>query len=196
MSERARFILATLCGLVLAAGAHIVIVLMAPRFAEADAFSRLEPTIALDQAQLISAPGTTGSTWLPQPDPAVAVAACAFDLNDGPVRVSAKTGGFFESLSFHAKGGTVFYAVTDRAAVRGELDLVVLTRRQLDEALAEEDEDAPSRDVRIIAPRREGFVIIRVAAPFASLRAQAEAAAKSVSCILDGAQEETEPGQG
>ena len=57
----------------------------------------------------------------------------------------------------------MFFAVTDRAAVRGELELVVMTRRQLDEALASEDEDEPSRDVRIVAPRGEGLVIVRVA---------------------------------
>jgi uncharacterized membrane protein len=192
MSERSRFLLATVCGLVLAAGVHIIIVLAAPRFAESDAFNRLRHTLTMEEAEIISAP-SGGPTWLPRPDPAVAVAACAFDLDDGPVRVSAKPGGLFESLSFHSRGGSVFYALTDRAAVRGELELVVLTARQLDEALAEEDEEDPSRDVRIVSNRREGFAIVRVAAPFPSQRAQAEAAAKSVTCVIDGDDEETPP---
>jgi uncharacterized membrane protein len=80
----------------------------------------------------------------------------------------------------------VFYALTDRAAVRGELELVVMTPRQLDEALAMEDENDPSRDVRILTAQREGFVIVRVAAPLPSLRAEAEATAKAVSCVIDG----------
>lgn len=189
MSECARFLLATLCGLVLAAGVHIVIVLAAPLFAERDAFARLRDTVTAEQAQIVAAPGI-GRTWLRHPDPAVAVAACAFDLADGPVRVSSRTGTLFESISLHAKGGSVFFAVTDRAAVRGELELVVMTRRQLDEALAEEDEDEPSRDVRVVAPRREGFVIVRVAAPFPSQRREAEEAAKAVSCAIDGAEGE------
>ena len=189
MSERFRFLLATLCGLVLAAAVHIIIVLEGPTFAEQDALSRLQDTMAAENAQLVSAPGGA-PTWMPQPDPAFAVAACAFDLADGPVRISAKTGPLFQSLSFHAKGGGVFYAVTDRAAVRGDLELVVLTRRQLDEALAEEDENEPSRDVRIVAPGTEGLVIVRVAAPLPSQRAQAEEAAKAVSCAIDA------PGEG
>lgn len=184
MSERFRFLLATLCGLVLAAAAHIAIILAVPRFAEKDAFGRLQDTMAAETAQLVSAPGGA-PTWMPHPDPAVAVAACAFDLRDGPVRVSTRTGALFQSISLHAKGGGVFYALTDRAAVRGELELVVLTRRQLDEALAQDDESDPSRDVRIVAPRREGMVIVRVAAPLPSLRAQAEEAAKAVSCVID-----------
>ncbi len=105
------------------------------------------------------------------------------------VRVATKTGALFQSISLHAKGGSVFFAVTDRAAIRGELELVVMTRRQLDEALAEEDVDEPSRDVRIVAPRREGLIIVRVAAPFPSQRREAEEVAKSVSCATGTAGE-------
>jgi len=188
MSERSRFFLATLCGIVLAAAVHIAIILAVPRYAEQDAYSRLQETMSADNAQIVSAPGGA-PTWLPQPDPAVALAACAFDLQDGPVRVSARTGPLLQSISLHAKGGGVFYALTDRAAVRGELELVVMTRRQLDEALAQDDESDPSRDVRIVAPRREGLVIVRVAAPLPSLRSQAEEAAKAVSCAVDAADE-------
>jgi hypothetical protein len=65
------------------------------------------------------------------------------------------------------------------------LDLVVMTRQQLDEALAREDEDEPSRDVRVVSPTREGLVIIRVLASQPSRRAQAEDAAKAVSCISE-----------
>jgi uncharacterized membrane protein len=184
VSNRARFLVATLCGLVLGCVVHIAIILGTPSYATRDAYSRLAPTLAAEQATLVSAPGGRG-TWLPQPDPAVAVAACAFDLAEGPVRVTAQPGSLFQSMSLHTRGGGVFFAVTDRAAVRGELQIVVLTRRQLDEALAQENEDDPSRDVRIVAPRREGFVMIRVAAPFQSQRAQAEEAAKAVSCVVD-----------
>jgi uncharacterized membrane protein len=75
--------------------------------------------------------------------------------------------------------------VTDRAAVRGELEIVAMTARQLDEARAAEDENEPSRDVRIVAPEQQGFVIVRVAAPTPSQRSQAEAVAKAVSCITE-----------
>ena len=108
MSESARFLLATLCGIVLAAIIHIVVILRTPDFAENDAFSNLRHTLTEDHAVIISAPGAD-SDWLPQGDPSVVVAACAFDLSEGPSRISARVGGAaFESLSFHAQGGTVF----------------------------------------------------------------------------------------
>jgi uncharacterized membrane protein len=179
-----RLLIATLCGLVLAVGVHIMAILASPYLAEQDAFAKVQPTLAAETAQIISAPGG-GNTWLPLPDPAVAVAACAFDLRDGPMRVAAKIGSLFLSFSFHTETGGVFFAVTDRAAVRGELEIVAMTARQLDEARATEDENEPSRDVRIVAPEQKGFIIVRVAAPTASLRPQAGEAAKAVACTTD-----------
>ncbi len=182
-----RFVIATLCGLVLAAGVHIVSILATPYLAEDDAFAKVQPTLTAEKAQIVSAPGAA-STWMPRPDPSVAVAACAFDLRNGPIRVSARTGPNLLSFSFHKKSGGVFFAVTDRAAVRGELEIVTMTARQLDEARAAEDENEPSRDVRIVAPEQQGFVIVRVAAPTPSQRPQAEEAAKAVSCITEHAE--------
>ena len=184
MSTLARSVIAGLCGLLLAAVVHLSAVLAIPWLGERDAFSRLRPTMSAERSQLVAAPGGR-ATWLPSPDPAVAVAACAYNLDEGPVRISARTGPLFQSLSFHGRGGGVFFAVTDRAAVRGSLDLVLMTRAQLDEALAREDEDDPSRDVRVVAPNREGLVIVRVLAGLPSQRPEAEASAGSVSCTID-----------
>lgn len=191
MKFAGRLVLATLAGLVLAAGVHIVAILAAPHFAEKDAFVRIRPTLSAETAQVLASPGG-GPTWLPLADPAVAVAACAFDLREGPMRVAARTGMPFLSFSFHTKTGGTFFAVTDRAAVRGELEIVTMTARQLDEARAAEDENEPSRDVRIVAPSLEGYVVVRVAAPMPSQRPLAEAAAKAVSCTTDEDEEEEE----
>ncbi|MBF9232040.1 DUF1254 domain-containing protein [Microvirga alba] len=184
-----RFVIATLSGLVLAAAVHVVVVLASPRFATESAFARIEVMPLAEKAQIVSPPGGE-NTWLPLPDPAVAVAACPFDLSDGPERIAAKTGPLLLSFSMHTSTGGVFFAVTDKAAVRGELAIVLMTERQLDEARAGDDEDAPSRDVRIVAPDEEGYVVIRVVAPTPSLRAQAEEAAKAVSCTIDQDEEE------
>jgi uncharacterized membrane protein len=179
-----RFLIATFCGLVIAAGVHIVAILASPYLADQDAFAKVQATLTADKAQIISEPGGE-NTWLPQPDPAIAVATCAFDLRNGPMRVAAQTGSLPLSFSFHKKSGGVFFAVTDRAAVRDELEIVTLTARQLDEARAAEDENDPSRDVRIVSPEQQGFVIVRVAAPSPSLRPQAEEAAKAVTCTAE-----------
>lgn len=190
MSLPARLVLATLCGLAMAGIAHLAAVLAVPWIGERDALSRLQETSGADQAVLVQ-PVTGGqpdegvTPWLARPDPAVAVGACAFDLADGPVRVSARMGSLFESLAVHARGTGAFYAVTDRAAVRGALDLLILTQRQLEELLARQDDEEASRDVRVVAPSPEGFVIVRALAGLPSERPAADAAARSVSCTID-----------
>lgn len=190
-SLRNRFLFATLCGLVLAAIAHLGAVLALPWLAGRDALARVRTTASADHALLVqatngeAAEASPSPAWPPRPDPATAVGVCAFNLEDGPVRIAMRTGSLFESLSLHGRGGSVFYAVTDRAATRGALDLVVLTQRQLDELQAREDEDEVSRDVRIVAPVREGFAVVRVLAGFPSQRAEADETARSVACTID-----------
>ena len=186
MSIRGRFLIATLCGLVLGAGTHIVVILASPGLAKNDAFDRLRPTLDADKAQLLSPVGGRGS-WVPRPDPAAAMAACAFDLANGPARIVIRATPLFESLSFHAKTGGIFYAVTDRAAVRDELAVVVMTPRQLDEARAAESDSEPAtlQEVRVVAPENQGFAIVRVVSPTPSQNALAENAAKSVSCSIE-----------
>ncbi|GJD94099.1 DUF1254 domain-containing protein [Methylobacterium iners] len=198
MSPRGRFLLATLCGLVLAGLVHIAVVLAIPTFSEADALSRARTGASLDHAMRVHTLATgsepaPAEAWLPIPDPAVAVGICAYDLNEGPLRVSARTGPLMLSLAVHGRRGA-FYAVTDQAAVRGGLDLVVLTRAQYDEVLANEDENEVSRDVRIVAPEREGYVVVRVIAGLPSQRAGANEAVQAVSCTVDTEEEETKPG--
>lgn len=181
--------LATAAGLVLAGIVHIATVLAIPALSESDALSRARASEALDHPLRIYTLATgdnpaPAEAWLPIPDPAVAVGVCAYDLEEGPMRVSARTGPLALSLAVHGRRGS-FYAVTDQAAVRGALDLVILTRAQYDEALANDDENEPSRDVRIVAPETRGFVVMRVVAGLPSQRPAANEAVQAVSCTLD-----------
>ncbi|GJD71096.1 hypothetical protein MMMDOFMJ_4050 [Methylobacterium gnaphalii] len=197
MSTRSRFILATLCALVLAGIVHIVTVRAIPYFAEGDAFSQARKSESLDHPLRIHSLAVAGTPappeeWLPVPDPAVAVGVCAYDLEDGPMRVSARVSSLNLSIAVHNRKGA-FYAVTDQAAVRGSLDLVIMTRAQFDEALASADENQVNRDVRIIAPDREGFAVVRVIAGLPSQNAMANEAVDAVSCSIDAPDEPTGP---
>ncbi|AMB43964.1 MULTISPECIES: hypothetical protein [Methylobacteriaceae] len=198
--SRGAFWLATACGLVIAGIVHIATVLAIPRFSEGDAFTRARASETLDHPLrihgLAGAPAANGE-WLPNPDPAVSVGVCSYDLDDGPMRVSAQAGSLMLSVSMHSRRGA-FYAVTDQAAVRGGLDLVVMTRAQYDEALANDVAGEVTRDVRIVAPARRGFAVVRVIAALPSERAVADAAVQAVSCTIDSPAEPTgeEPGKG
>ncbi|GJD64956.1 DUF1254 domain-containing protein [Methylobacterium frigidaeris] len=198
MTPLGRFILATLCGLVLAGLVHVATVLAIPYLAAGDAMARARATLANDTSVLVhaaeaggpaeQAPAQPAEGWLPPQDPAVAVGVCAYDLDDGPVRITAETGPLIETIALHGRSGA-YYAITDQAAVRGTVELVIMTRRQFDEALATADEDERNRDMRIVAPSRQGFVSVRVLAGLPSQQAQANEAARSVSCTIDGPDE-------
>jgi uncharacterized membrane protein len=185
MKKTSRFILATVIGLLLGGIAHIISILAAPYLAEQDAFTRLSSTLDADQAVIISGV-KGGETWLPRPDPAVAVAACAFDLAEGPMRIKTKVAPMFEAIALHGKRSGIFFALTDRAAVRGDIELVIMTQRQLDEARAADDDAGSAQpEVRVVAPDVEGSVVVRVAAALPSLKEQAEAQAKALTCSID-----------
>lgn len=189
-----RLLLATLFGLTLAGIVHIGVVLAIPWLAESDPLSLARASESMDHPLRLHTLATRAQpkpeeAWLPAPDSAVAIGVCAYDLDDGPMRVSAKAGALTMSLAVHSRRGA-FYAVTDQAAVRGSLELVIMTRAQYDEALASEDE--ASRDVRILATDHKGYAVVRVMAALPSERELANEAVDQVTCSIDSPEEPTE----
>jgi uncharacterized membrane protein len=171
----------------LAALVHFAVILILPLVAERDAYSRLAAmgpvgaTVALPQA----GPAERGLSYQ---DPAVASAFCRFDLTNGPARVRASIGrSGFASLSFHSRRGAVFYALTDRAATHGRMEAVIVTASQLRALVAQDDEDNPSEDLRIVSPTVDGFVLTRVFSELPSLYPQAAAEAASLRCAPEPA---------
>ena len=166
---------------VVAALVHLIVVLFMPAVATRDAFARLAPLGAVDETVPLPR-ASPGERSFPYADPAVAWAFCRYDLGSGPIRVTAPVGRAFASISFHTGRGLLFYALTDKAATHGVIDAVLATRDDVRALEAHDDEDDPSRDLRIAAPAREGFVVMRVFSELPSLYPQAEAQAEGLVC--------------
>lgn len=165
---------------------HIVSVLLMPELAPRDAFARL--TAAAKNAETtndgvtILAAAGPGEEIAPFEDPALAEGVCLFDLSKGLLRVRANAESEdFLAISFHARTGRIFHAMTDRSAIKGKIDIVVGDARQI-EALESEDEDAPAHEVRVASPTKNGFVLIRSLAKRATDRDRAERRVRAVSC--------------
>lgn len=166
----------------LAALVHFVALLMIPLAAGHDAYSRI--------AELGPAPATyplppvaPTSRRFPFSDPAVASAACRFDLSEGPVRVRAPLGrGAFASLSLHSRRGAVFYALGDKAATHGKMEALIVTAAQLRALVAQDDEDNPNEDLRIVSPTAQGFVLQRVFSEAPDLLPEARLQAGKLEC--------------
>lgn len=179
------WMLATLAGLVLAGIVHIVTILLIPRLSEGDAPSAYLLLGGNGRTELVSGPNAMrGLPELREADPAVATAACSYDLSGGPMRVVARTGALPLGLTLHRRGGGVLYAVTDRAAIRGVIEFILLTEEQLAERLARDVDGETVRELRIVSDAIEGLVVARALAGRPSDRADAEALAASVECGL------------
>lgn len=170
--------------LLIAGIVHIVSVLLMPTVAPRDAYARVleaaggSPTGTL----LLLPPAAPGAEPLPFEDPAFAEAVCVYDLSHGLLRVTATADGEdLLALSFFARAGRLYHAITDRAAIRGKIDIVIGDERQID-ALQGAEEEAPPQEVRLTAPTKRGFVLVRSFAKRPSDQARARERLKAVIC--------------
>ncbi|WP_442756287.1 DUF1254 domain-containing protein [Methylocystis sp. JAN1] len=170
--------------LLVAGVVHIVSVLLMPTVAPRDAYARLLATVGAAPVNRLVAlpPMAPGAEALPFEDPAFAEAVCVYDLSQGMLRVTTNADGEdYIALSFHARAGRVFHAITDRAAIKGKIDVVIGDARQMD-ALQSASEEAPPQEVRITAPTKRGFVLVRALAKRPSDQARAREALAAVTC--------------
>ncbi len=179
----ARFVMTTLAGLILAAIVHIVTILAIPALSRHDAAHAYREFGTDGHAETIPAPGDTrGLPALREADQNVVTAICGYDLSAGPMRIVARTGSLPLGLTLHRQGGGVLYAITDRAAIRGTLEFLVMTEAQRDERIAADDEGETSRELRVVSDTEQGLIVARVLLRLPSDRADAEALATGVAC--------------
>lgn len=178
-----RLLLATLAGLVLAGIVHIVAVLLIPLLAERDAATVYRRLGMQGRAELISRPRDGARLPVPrESDPFVVTAVCSYDLSAGPMRILARTGTLPLGLTLHRQGGGVIYAITDRAAIRGAVEFVVMTEEQRDERAASDEDGEAARELRVVSDTPDGLLVVRVLAKRPSDREDAEALASGVVC--------------
>jgi len=170
--------------LVVAGVVHIASIFAMPQLAPRDAYARMSAAAPLHRQTLLpaTAPGAGG----PFDDPAFAQGVCRYDLSQGPVRMRATLPpDALMLISFHGRQGQIYYSMTDRSATRGKLDVLLVTRRQLDVVEANDPEDELPQDLRIITPSLEGFVLFRALAEFPGEMEDARKRIQSVFCGLD-----------
>jgi uncharacterized membrane protein len=162
---------------------HIVSVLLMPTLAPRDAYARTLAAVGDAPTGLVALPPMAPDAEpLPFEDPAFAEGVCVYDLSKGMLRVTAPADGEdYLALSFHARGSRIYHAITDRAAIKGKIDIVIGDERQMD-ALQSASDEAPQQEVRLTAPSKRGFVLVRSLAKRPSDMARARERLASVIC--------------
>ena len=175
-----RWLLWLLAGVLLGGIVHLVTVLMLPRTATQDAYSRLEPVTPVNTIIAVPEP-TPQNAVVPFMDPAFATAVCRYDLSKGALKLTAPVRAAYTSVSFYTRGDVAYYAINDRAAGRRVIELELMTAAQ--RALLPEEEDVTAADRLIVeSPSTTGLVVLRTLAPEPGQMATAREALTAARC--------------
>lgn len=169
--------------LVVAGIVHLSAILAWPSLSRQGAFARIEAlsgaTPPLHTVPLTAAAAST----FPYVDPAMASAACLFDLRAAPVRVSVDVAGAaYLALSVHTRSGRVVYGLTNRSASHDHLEVTLMTTAQMRAADADETDNNVEQELRVAVDDERGFVEADALAPTPLMMADAIAISRRLVC--------------
>jgi uncharacterized membrane protein len=175
-----RWLLWLLGGILLGGIVHLATVLLLPRTATQDAYSRLVPMTPVNAVATLPEP-SPDKTLLPYMDPAFATAICRYDLAKGPLQLSLNVSQAYTSVSFYTRYGRAYYAINDRAAGRRLIELELMTEQQHNEMPEEEDVTAADRLI-VESPTVTGIIVLKALAPEPGLMPMARDALATGRC--------------
>ena len=175
-----RILLWLLAGLLLGGVVHLATVLLLPRTATQDAYSRLEPLTAVNAVTPLPVPSPDNAV-LPFMDPAFAIAVCRYDLANAPIKLTTPVSQAYTSVSFYTRYGVAYYAINDRAAGRRVIELELMTPQQRSQL--PEDEEVTAADRLIVeSPTDSGLIVLRALSPEPSSMAVARGVLAAAQC--------------
>jgi uncharacterized membrane protein len=167
-------------GVLLGGIIHLATVLLLPRAAAQDAYSRLAAITPVNAVVPVPAP-TAEKSVMPFMDPAFATAVCRYDLSRGPLKLTAPVSPAYTSVSFYTRNGVAYYAINDRAAGRRVIELDLMTAAQ--RAQLPDNEEITAADRLIVeSPTDLGLIVVRALAPESGMMPAAAAAVARAQC--------------
>lgn len=175
-----RWLLLLLGGALLGGIVHLATVIIMPRTATQDAYSRLTPLAPVNTVTVLPAP-TPDAAPMPFMDPAFASAVCRYDLSQGSLKLTVPVSLAYTSISFYTRYDVAYYAINDRAAGRRVIELELMTVEQHNNL--PEDEEITAADRLIVeSPTLTGLIAIRALAPEPGLLPMAQNAVAAARC--------------
>jgi uncharacterized membrane protein len=175
-----RWLLWLLAGALLGGIVHLVTILLLPRTATQDAYSRFVSMTPVNAMTPVPAPSPQNAV-IPFTDPAFALAVCRYDLSSGPMKLAVPVSPSYTSVSFYTRYGVAYYAINDRAAGRRVIELDLMTSAQ--RAELPEDEEVTAADRLIVeSPTATGLIAVRALASEPGQMAAAQNALAAARC--------------
>ena len=180
-----RTVLWIIAGVMLGAVIHIGVILVLPRFATNDIWTRVAALNAREEAVLLPAveAGAANPMGL---DPELSYAVCQIDLRLGPGVVSGILPQGFWSVAVFDRSGSVIYSTTNRDGLGQALDLGIFNAAQT-RLLARQQLDIAEGLLIVVAASDDVFAVVRVAPPYPEVRTRYEAALSDLVCGNIGA---------
>ena len=175
-----RWLLLFLGGALLGGIVHLGTVIVLPRTATQDAYSRLARITPVNTVTALPAPAPESSA-MPFMDPAFATAVCRYDLSQGSLKLTVPVSPAYTSVSFYTRYNVAYYAINDRAAGRRVIELELMTVDQHNQLPDEEDVTAADRLI-VESPTVTGLIAIRALAPESGLMPMAQNAIGGARC--------------
>ena len=175
-----RFLLWLLGGVLLGGVVHLATILLLPRMAAQDAYSRLSPLAPVNKVVPVPAPAPDKAA-MPFMDPAFAMAVCRYDLSQAPLKFSVPISQAYTSVSFYTRSDIAYYAINDRAAGRRVIELDLMTADQRSELPGNEEITAADRLI-VESPTNAGLIVIKALAAEPGLLASAQNSLTSARC--------------
>jgi uncharacterized membrane protein len=162
--------------LVVALVVHLVVIVAAPRVVMSVAVHRIEDKAGGTNVWLHAERVTPQTQGVVRSSPDLAYSACAWDLSEGPVRISAPAWNDYFSLSLYDSRTDNFFVANGRDTGGTDgVELLLATRDQ--------SADVARADVRtVVAPSSTGIALLRYLAPTPSAFARADALRRSAVC--------------
>ncbi|MFZ2101676.1 MAG: DUF1254 domain-containing protein [Oricola sp.] len=178
----AKWAYATLVGLVGAALVHLAIVLMLPQLSANDVWRQIQAeTKPYVPARLDRSGNGIDIAAARSLDPMFAAIACRYDLNDGPLLVTAPGNGDFWSVAVFDDYGRILFSANDRIVAADGLGLVVALPLQL-RVLQQTPRAEMADTISTESNRAEGFVVVRLFRPDETWEPVAEDFLRRVEC--------------
>jgi len=175
-----RWLLLLFGGALLGGIVHLATVIIMPRTATQDAYSRLARIAPVNTVTALPAP-TPENAAMPFMDPAFASAVCRYDLSEGPLKLTVPVSLAYTSVSFYTRYDVAYYAINDRAAGRRVIELDLMTADQHNQMPEEEDVTAADRLI-VESPTLTGLIAIRALAPEPGLVPMAQNTIAAAQC--------------
>jgi uncharacterized membrane protein len=177
-----KWLYALTAGIVGAGIVHIATLLLIPAVSDIDTWTRLSAFGNLNEFHQIELTGSAAAS-IRALDPTFQVAACRFDLADGPVEIASPETAPFWSLSIYNRRGENIFSINDRTANEALLDVIVATPAQVVDLRKAQ---TPEIDTSILAETDigEGFVVLRAFVEDDSMKPAIAAFLEEASCDL------------